>query len=163
VYDLVNGRIHLYHFHDFENVVVLDVAEELAKGPHTLENASLFPKKHALAEFQRQIEADLAARREKERDRTVDPQTFDAFAGRYRVEEGAAAGFEFRVRRDGRKLYADFPEQEPAELVPIGGERFVCISSTESAELTFARGKSGAVESVKLVQRELEIRAARAQ
>ena len=39
VYDLANGKIHLYHFHDFENVVVLDVAEEIPKGARTVEIA----------------------------------------------------------------------------------------------------------------------------
>jgi tetratricopeptide (TPR) repeat protein len=40
-------KILLYHFHDFENVVVLDMETELANGERTLEIASLFPENFA--------------------------------------------------------------------------------------------------------------------
>ena len=43
VYDLKNNLIYLYHFHDFDRPVVLDIAQELAKGPHSAQIASLFP------------------------------------------------------------------------------------------------------------------------
>lgn len=161
VYDLVNGKIHLYHFHDFDNVVVLDVAEEIAKGPHTVEIASLFPKKYAFAAFQRQVEEDLAARREKERVASVDPGTFEPLAGRYAVKDGIGAGFEFRVRKDGNKLVALFHDQDPVELVPKGGDSFVCITSAARTEMRFVRGKGGAVEHVRLVREDIDVRADR--
>lgn len=161
VYDLEKGRIHLYHFHEFETVVVLDVAEEIAKGAHTVEIASLFAPTFAFTNFQRDVEAAAAAAREKERDRTVDPKTFDAFAGRFRVQDGVGAGFEFRVRREKDKLFADFPRQDAVELVPRGGAAFVCITGTERADLTFERGKDDAVGSVTLVQEGVRFVAAR--
>ena len=34
IYDLKEGEIHIYHYHNFTNVVVLNLAEELRKGPH---------------------------------------------------------------------------------------------------------------------------------
>ena len=163
VYDLVNGKIHLYHFHDFDNVVVLDVAEEIAKGPHTVEIASLFPRKYAFAAFQRRVEEDLAARREKEREKGVDPETFEPLVGRYVVKEGIGAGLEFRVRRDGNKLVALFDDQDVIELVPKGRDVFVCITSAARTEMRFLRGKDGAVEHVRIVREDVDVRADRAE
>jgi hypothetical protein len=161
VYDLVNGKIHLYHFHDFDSVVVLDVAVEIAKGPHTIELATLFPKKYAFDTFERQREEELSARREKERDKSVDPKTFDALVGRYRVKEGVGAGLEIRVQREGNKLVATFRDGEPTELVPKGADAFVRITSETRADLTFVRGKGGVVEGVMVSQEGIEVRASR--
>lgn len=161
VYDLVQGKIYLYHFHEYETVVVLDVAQEIAKGAHSVEIASLFPPTFAFESFRQESEAAEAAARERERDRTVDPGTFDAFAGRYRVTEGEAVGFEFRVRRQQDQLFADFGEQDPVELVPRGGSAFVCITGTERADLTFDRGPDGVVHAVTVVQGDVRIVATR--
>jgi len=47
IYDLSARVMYLYHFHNFENVVRIDLAEELRKGPHKLEIPALFPPTHA--------------------------------------------------------------------------------------------------------------------
>jgi penicillin V acylase-like amidase (Ntn superfamily) len=47
IYDLTARVMYLYHFHNFENVVRIDLAEELRKGPHKLEIPALFPRTHA--------------------------------------------------------------------------------------------------------------------
>jgi len=47
IYDLPAGVMYLHHFHNFENVVRIDLAGELRKGPHKLEIPSLFPRTHA--------------------------------------------------------------------------------------------------------------------
>jgi hypothetical protein len=43
IYELDSTTIHLFQYHDFEHVVVLKLAKELAKGRHTVAIASLFP------------------------------------------------------------------------------------------------------------------------
>lgn len=47
IYDLKARVMYLYHFHNFENVVRLTLAEELRKGPRRLEIPSLFPRSYA--------------------------------------------------------------------------------------------------------------------
>jgi hypothetical protein len=42
IFDLKRQRIHLYHYHNFESVVTIDVPAELAKGWHAVDLASLF-------------------------------------------------------------------------------------------------------------------------
>jgi hypothetical protein len=58
VYDLKQKVIYLYHFHDFENVVEIHVAEELAKGERVVEMPSLFPAKPAFERFLRASTTD---------------------------------------------------------------------------------------------------------
>ena len=51
IYDLKNGIIYLYHFHNFENVVIIDLKQELAKGAHSVNLPSLFPRTYAAERF----------------------------------------------------------------------------------------------------------------
>ena len=43
IYDLNNGVVHLYFYHDYKHQVQFNLNEELAKGNHTFEIPSLFP------------------------------------------------------------------------------------------------------------------------
>ena len=43
VYDLNNGKVYLYHFYDYDNVVTFDLKEELKKGYRVLNIPELFP------------------------------------------------------------------------------------------------------------------------
>jgi len=45
VYDLSNGLIYVYDFHDFDHEIVFALSEELQKGPHYFELPLLFGKK----------------------------------------------------------------------------------------------------------------------
>ena len=42
IYDLKKQRVYLYHMHDFNNAVVIDLKTELKKGKRTIELPSLF-------------------------------------------------------------------------------------------------------------------------
>ena len=42
IYDLKKGTIYVYNLHDFKEVVVLHLAEELKKGQRRIELPSLF-------------------------------------------------------------------------------------------------------------------------
>jgi len=43
VYDLTEKIVYLYFFHDFDEVVTIDLAAELERGFHVVDIASLFP------------------------------------------------------------------------------------------------------------------------
>ncbi len=52
--DLTGGDIYIYNFHNFEEVVKLNLGEELKKGRHTYEFSELFPRKtHAQINFEK--------------------------------------------------------------------------------------------------------------
>lgn len=60
IYDLRKGLIYLYHYHDFQHVVVFDIRSELAKGWHAVEIASLFPKKYASETFTSEMKEPIS-------------------------------------------------------------------------------------------------------
>ena len=58
VYDLKKGLVYLYHFHNFEEVVRLDLQEELAKGAHEVDLPSLFSDNEAFVAFKEKQQQD---------------------------------------------------------------------------------------------------------
>lgn len=56
IYDLVNLQVYLYHFHNFEEVVVIDLREELTKGKHEARIRDLFDETFAARSYRRQWE-----------------------------------------------------------------------------------------------------------
>jgi hypothetical protein len=156
VYDLKKGLVYIYHFHDFENVVVIDLGAELRKGAHGVELSSLFPETHAFTDFRRRAEQKVAEER-KQAAQVVDPKTFSAFVGRYRFKDGPAAGTEVAVRLDDDKLVADLPTGGHVELTPRGGASFAVISTSFRAELKFSRVDGGDVTGMKVDLGGLEV------
>ncbi len=51
IYDVNRGLVYLYHFHNYENVVVINLEEEFKKGKHTVDLPSLFPDTFAAIQF----------------------------------------------------------------------------------------------------------------
>lgn len=51
IYDLEEGLIHLYFFHDFSKCVSFNLKEELAKGAHSYEFKALFPDNQHYQQF----------------------------------------------------------------------------------------------------------------
>lgn len=104
VYDLKRGLIHVYHFHDFANVVTFDLAEELAKGPHTYELASLFPENDGFLAFEEGQRAKLESMR--------------------RDQEAAFAGYLAEIREPGDDLAASPSAQDVlARYIEVIGGR----------------------------------------
>ena len=93
IYDLKRGLVHVYHFHNFENAVVLDVAEELKKGRHHYDLPSLFPETMAAFVYE-----------------SARPRQLSEILRRMIEEEGISAAVErFRELRDEkRELPAHF-------------------------------------------------------
>ena len=143
VYDLMAGKIHLYHFHDFDQEVVLDVKEELAKGPHSAAISSLFPESFAFRSLRDQAERAVAARREKLADKAADTATFAAHAGRYQVKGGPVDGMEVRIVLEDGKLHAVMPIQGKFVLTPRGGASFVAVTKSGDAEIAFVKRPDG--------------------
>ncbi len=87
VVDFKDLDVYLYHFHNFENVVKIDLAEELEKGKRSVEIASMFPKTYAAEGFERWKRWDLEQRRERKTVVQVSPEIYAAYCGEYRAKE----------------------------------------------------------------------------
>ncbi|NDJ77622.1 MAG: hypothetical protein GYB65_15330 [Chloroflexi bacterium] len=114
IYDLKAGLIYLYYFHDFEQVVEIDVQAAFAQGPHIVDLADLFPDSstaYNLQERRAQVMARQLAGMDYIPD--VDPSGFEALAGRYLVPDAlVAAGFPFdhlAVSVNDGQVYAAVP------------------------------------------------------
>jgi len=59
VCDLKNNVIYLYHFHNFEKSIKLDLNKELEKGKHTLRIEELFPENPDYIAFEQQKRNDF--------------------------------------------------------------------------------------------------------
>ncbi|HWR53656.1 MAG TPA: DUF3471 domain-containing protein [Bryobacteraceae bacterium] len=139
IYDLKRRVMYLYHFHNFENVVTIDLAAELKKGKRALDLPTLFPRTFA---------AELFARnRQRERERPiakVDPRLYDAYAGGYELPTGIT----LEISRDGDRLFVDASGYASGyaklELFPESETKF--FLKTMSAQVTFVRGERGRVD-----------------
>ena len=145
--DLRNGKLYLYHFHNFENVVVLDVKQELAKGAHSRSLAELFPTTFAAEEFVSKSAAALEVRKAARRYAQFDPKTYHEFAGRYVVNSPAAmAGATVVVTAGPDRLRADLSDGNVRELIPESSARFsVWEPDHRGTFVTFLRDQAGKV------------------
>jgi len=140
IYDLKRRVMYLYHFHNYENVVMIDLRAELKKGPHAVSLPTLFPETNAASAY--------LATRAKEMHRVnppgvkVDPSTFDAYAGSYRLENGV----HFAVFREGGRLMLDADPLGKVEMYPESTSKF--FLRITDAQITFVRDGDGKVNRV---------------
>jgi hypothetical protein len=63
IYDLKRNRVYVYHFHNFENAIVIDLAEELKKGAHSYDLPSLFGPTYAFEVYRKAYRQSLESDR----------------------------------------------------------------------------------------------------
>jgi hypothetical protein len=117
VYDLNKGLIYLYLFHDFDNDVVLNLAEELAKGPHMVSLASWFPENQDYAQFTSQLLEQWKPLYTYRIDAAVKPASLRALVGEYQAG-GDASASPVRIYLEEDQLYLQKPNELPLELYP---------------------------------------------
>lgn len=131
IYDLKRGIIYVYHFHNYENVVEIDLKEELKKGKQTLNLPSLFPKTFAadayMKDWPKELERKKVEVEEKKAARinpNVDPSTYKDYVGRYVISD--QQGSPITIMQEEDKLYARVSGRK-IELLPESEGRFFNI------------------------------------
>ena len=119
VYELNTGIIHLYLYHDFEHEVVLNLADELAKGPHIVTLLSLFPPNSELNQWAAQQVDQWQADYEEMIEPGISPGSQGWMSGRYDVLQEPDTG-PVKVYLEKDQLYMQRPNQLPIELYPAG-------------------------------------------
>lgn len=113
IYDMQAKVMYLYLFHDFEHVVEVHLAEELARGVHEYDIASLFPESFEQAAFRDVRWRDyLAFLKRQGYDPDLDTSGFEAYVGRYAIptspiESGAAAAGSIEISMQDGLLHYD--------------------------------------------------------
>jgi hypothetical protein len=140
IYDLKKRMIYLYHFHNFQNEVVIDFKEEIKKGRHSYDLPSLFPKTHAaeslISAYKKRKALNIA---------NIDHKTYDELIGIYEMPSELVQKTAIAITRNGDKLYGFYPESPYDELLPISDNQFLHISKSGVIKVTFSREKNGKV------------------
>lgn len=146
--DLKNGTIRLFHFHNFENEVLIDLDQELSKGRRVIELASLFSENHAAKAYRREIEKAMSERLAPYKVVAPNAEMAASWAGDYPFS-GAFAGYTLSVRMAEGKIMADIPDfLEPIEMLPLSDDEYIINGLEEVFKFKFAR--DAAVERVKV-------------
>jgi hypothetical protein len=149
VYDLKKGLVYVYHFHNFENVVVFDLAEELKKGARTLDLPSLFPETFAASQFAAKRQREIEEQKRKRRAKDVDPKVLDEYVGRYELTIPGRDPVVFNLQRKGGVLVAsDEDSEETQEYLPASRTTFFHVSDEGTTDLVFQRDDEGKVVGV---------------
>lgn len=148
IYDLTNGKIYLYHFHNFENVVVLDVKAELGKGKRVTEIASMFPETFAWVQYQKEARSKLQKEIDKRRDPKIKNWAYQPVSGRYEVTTESSRWKEIVVSLKDNKLWVQVDDQPIEELIPEGKDRYFHLDFNGSYTFSFQRDPSGKVNAL---------------
>lgn len=145
IYDLKQRIVYLYHFHDYDNVVVINLDEELAKGEHSYDIPSLFPRNEDADQWAQPIVEYLEKQRAERVTVDVDPKVYEAYVGRYEVpaEMGIPHTF-YTVAKDDDRLYLQVKiDKGWYELTPQSETSFFHLSRFDDFTVTFIPDESG--------------------
>ncbi|NJK87051.1 MAG: linear amide C-N hydrolase [Bacteroidales bacterium] len=87
--DLTHGKVYVYNFHNYEDVVILDINEEINKGKHVYSIHDLFPLTVAAEVFNYRLQNDLNQKIESRRFKNFDNSTLVNYCGRYQITSPA--------------------------------------------------------------------------
>jgi len=147
IYDLKQRIIYLYHYYDYDHVVIINLGEELAKGEHSYDLPSLFPRNEAADSWAQPIVDYLEQQRAERVTVDVDPQVYDAYVGWYEVpaEMGIPHAF-YSVTKDDDRLYLQVKiDKGWYELTPQSETSFFHLSRFDDFTVTFIPDESGQI------------------
>jgi len=148
VYDLKERVIYLYQFHDFENVLVFQLDEELAKGYHAYVLADLFQENEDYFEWAKPELDRIGALRAAYQPVPVDLDRYDAFIGKYDIPAEMGLPYPFySISIENDALYLKIKTDKAwLELTPFSETSFYHVSSFSQLEITFLPDEDGQVD-----------------
>jgi len=133
VYDLKARKVHVYNLANYDEVVIFDLAEELAKGKHRSALKDLFAKPGDRRDITKGEQRSFDTRFE------LPEGALERYAGKYSVNEGKAV-IEITVGEEG--LLVDAAKGNPAHLFPESETSFRIV---EGGQFTFKLNPEGEV------------------
>jgi len=148
IYDLKENLIYLYLFHNFEEVKVFDLDEELSKGYHVLEMEKL---------FQDDLDYSIFARTERSRQADIrsmyipvelDPSVYAAYLGDYQGPEDLDMAYEYYslAYENGDLILKMKPDKAWLKLEPTSETEYFHLSYFEHFEINFQPDVNGVVD-----------------
>ena len=158
VYDLKGQDVYLYHFHDYQNVVVFDLSDELTQGAHAYDIASLFPENPEWEQWAKPFIDQYEFFIESNIDTGISQTIYDAYGGTYKMPEDMYFGAErMSVLADGVSLWLTFPTGIQLEFFPKSETSFFYVAPPGHGflyEVTFDVGADGKATQLEFVDGE---------
>ena len=149
VYDLKHQIVYLYHFHNFQNEVVIDLKAELAKGAHTLNLPDLFPKTFVAENFKNISEGELNKRKAKYT-YNVAAELLNTYTGQYKLNTPNGDKTMINVSTAGGRLFADVGGQGKMELLAASDSEFAVILPDQTIKVTIEKDKNDEVDKIRI-------------
>jgi penicillin V acylase-like amidase (Ntn superfamily) len=149
VYDLKKGLVYLYHFHNFEEVVCLNLEEELAKGAHETDLPTLFSANEEFTAFQSKREQGMRRQTAARRAKNIDSDAMSELAGIYLFDVGMAQKViaKFWLEDDRFYLFSAMDNQR-VQIYPEAPDLFFHIGDYGNHSYRFTRNDDGQVTGV---------------
>jgi hypothetical protein len=110
IYDLQQGEVYVFLFHQKKPFVKLDLRQELSRGHHYY-NVSLIAA---------QIHQPPMTDHKTQRAADIDPAIYSRYVGRYRIEPD----YVFTITAEDGRLYYDAKDASRIEILPASSTRF---------------------------------------
>ena len=149
VYDLKRRIVYLYHFHNFQNEVVIDLKAELAKGPRRLDLPDLFPKTYVAESFRSAKIRDVETRKARFTHK-VTAGVLESYVGRYRLDAAEDDKTIITITVAGGKIFAQVEGQDKSKLLPASDSEFVHIDPNQTVKVAFVKDNSGRVAKMRI-------------
>ena len=142
IYDLKNGKIHLYYFHNFMEEVILDINSELKKGARTIKIESLFPKNISAEDYVDLKNKELKQRIESRLAKSnISSKDYVKIKGEYKSLDNFSKD-RFNIILENEKLYITANGQSKFVLFPESPNKFFIPLVNGDISLTFYKGEN---------------------
>ena len=148
VYDLKKRIVYLYHFHNFQNVMKIDLAEELKKDARRMDLPALFPRMYIAETYMNRKANELKARK-AEYTHKVGTEILESYVGQYKLPADEGEPMVVIITRDGDKIFAGTKDQKKQELYPVSDSYFVFVTSDVDVKMTFVTDDNGKATKLK--------------
>jgi len=148
VYDLKNRIVYLYHFHNFQNIVRIDLAEELKKGARRMDLPDLFPRMYIAETYMNRKVNELKAQKAKYTHK-IKTEILESYVGRYQLPADEGEPTVVIITRQGDKIFAGTKYQEKQELYPVSDTEFVYVTSDVDVKMVFLKDSNGQITKLK--------------
>ncbi len=152
VYDLKRKIVCLYHFHNFQNKVVIDLKAELAKGARTIDLPDLFPKTFAAENFKNSSPGELEKRMAKYTHNVkVGEELLNTYTGQYQRNTPEGSLIIFKISTAGGKLFSEVEGGGKNELLAASNNDFAIILGERIINVTFVKDSNEKIGKMRIV------------
>jgi hypothetical protein len=152
VYDLKRKIVYLYHFHNYQNEVVIDLKAELAKGARTIDLPDLFPKTFVAENFKNSSKGELEKRKAKYTHNVkVGEELLNTYTGQYQRNTPEGSLITFKISTADGKLFSEVEGVGKGELLAASNNDFAIILGEQIINVTFVRHGNEEVEKMRIV------------